>query len=72
MSQSRREFLQSKEDELRRLNEALEMQFNAATMVHSKDPVDTYEYGSHDQADENEDYADEEFPENEENYFFKK
>lgn len=43
MSQSRREFLLSKEEELRKLNEALEMQFtSAAQLVNSSENVELY------------------------------
>jgi chromosome segregation ATPase len=54
MSQSRRDFLLSKEEELRKLNEALEMQFSsAANVINSSNHLDLHP----------EDYLEEENPE---------
>lgn len=78
MSQSRREFLLSKEEELRKLNEDLEMQFSsAAQVINSSHNLDLYspghiqEEGSNDSGvqSENEDAGKEqEFQHEENNY----
>ena len=78
MSQSRREFLLSKEEELRKLNEDLEMQFSsAAQVINSSHNLDLYssghiqEEGSNDSGvqSENEDAGKEQELQHEENNY---